>query len=141
MTEASDLLQKLSLDSPSKTDNAVEVAEEPPVLQNGSSDRETPNMPIQSERSLTPLLPDFVDPSMCYVPGGYASPAYFYGGSVFIMSLVLHSPGYDRAVNKWGDYSRYTSNDGVEILPVSYTETAHYFDLLMTMNNLLECCY
>nr|XP_009411291.1 PREDICTED: uncharacterized protein LOC103993077 isoform X1 [Musa acuminata subsp. malaccensis] len=107
MTEASDLLQKLSLDSPPKTDNAVEVAKEPPALQNGSSDCETPNMPIQSERSLTPLLPDFVDPSMCYVPGGYASPAYFYGG-------------YDRAVNKWGDYSRYTNNDGVEILPGVY---------------------
>ncbi|XP_064974960.1 YTH domain-containing protein ECT2 isoform X2 [Musa acuminata AAA Group] len=102
--QASDLLQKLSLDSPPKTDNAVEVAKEPRALQNGSSDCETPNMPIQSERSLTPLLPDFVDPSMCYVPGGYASPAYFYGG-------------YDRAVNKWGDYSRYTNNDGVEILP------------------------
>lgn len=28
MTEASDLLQKLSLDSPPKTDNAVEVAKE-----------------------------------------------------------------------------------------------------------------
>ncbi|KAJ8460693.1 hypothetical protein OPV22_033619 [Ensete ventricosum] len=110
--QASDLLQKLSLDSPSKTDNAVEVAEEPPALQNGSSDRETPNMPIQSERLLTPLLPDFVDPSMCYVPGGYASPAYFYGG-------------YDRAVNKWGDYSRYTSNDGVEILPGVYGDLYH----------------
>lgn len=57
------------------------------------------------------------------------------------MSLVLHSPGYDRAVNKWGDYSRYTNNDGVEILPVSHTETTHYFDLLMTMNSVLECCH
>lgn len=57
------------------------------------------------------------------------------------MSLVLHSPGYDRAVNKWGDYSRYTNNDGVEILPVSQTETTHYFDLLMTMNSVLECCH
>ncbi|RWW54629.1 hypothetical protein BHE74_00038781 [Ensete ventricosum] len=103
MTEASDLLQKLSLDSPSKTDNAVEVAEE--------------------------VIFFFADVTFISIL------------IVSIMSLVLCSPGYDRAVNKWGDYSRYTSNDGVEILPVSYTETAHYFDLLMTMNNLLECFY
>lgn len=33
-----------------------------------------------SERSVTPLLPDFMDPSVCYVPNGYPSTAYYYGG-------------------------------------------------------------
>lgn len=33
-----------------------------------------------SDRSMTPLLNDFVDPSVCYVPpNGYTS--YYYGGN------------------------------------------------------------
>lgn len=26
------------------------------------------------------MLQDFIDPTMCYVPNGYASTAYYYGG-------------------------------------------------------------
>lgn len=35
------------------------------------------------ERSVTPLLPDFMDPSMCYVPNGYPPTAYYYGSKLF----------------------------------------------------------
>lgn len=46
-----------------------------------------------SERSVTPLPQDFMDPSMCYVPNGY-SPFYF-GGSKLISELfalkLVHS--------------------------------------------------
>lgn len=34
------------------------------------------------ERSVTPLLPEFIDPSMCYVPNGYPHTAYYYGGKL-----------------------------------------------------------
>jgi hypothetical protein len=34
------------------------------------------------ERSVTPLLPEFIDPSMCYVPNGYPTTAYYYGGKL-----------------------------------------------------------
>jgi len=30
------------------------------------------------ERSVTPVLQDFMDPAMCYLPNGY--PSYYYGG-------------------------------------------------------------
>lgn len=32
------------------------------------------------DRSVTPLLPEFMDPSVCYVPNGYSS--YYYGGKL-----------------------------------------------------------
>lgn len=34
------------------------------------------------ERSVTPLLPDFMDPSVCYVPNGYPPAAFFYGSKL-----------------------------------------------------------
>ncbi|URD95989.1 YT521-B-like family domain containing protein [Musa troglodytarum] len=71
--QASELLQKLSLDSPPKTHDAVE-ASAPLPAQQGSSNHESSN------RSPTPLPSEFVDPNMFYVASGYASPAYFYGG-------------------------------------------------------------
>ena len=52
------------------------------------------------ERFVTPLLQEFMDPSVCYVPNGYSS--YYYGG-------------YDGTTNEWEDYSRYMNLEGVEI--------------------------
>ncbi|GFQ07265.1 2-oxoisovalerate dehydrogenase subunit beta 1 mitochondrial [Phtheirospermum japonicum] len=60
---------------------------------------------IQSDRSVTPLLPDLMDPSVCYVPNGYPSTAYYYGG--------LDG-------NEWEDYARYMNPDGVEMTPGTY---------------------
>ncbi|CAL9074328.1 unnamed protein product [Musa acuminata var. zebrina] len=87
MAEASELLQKLSLDSPPKTHDAL-------LAQQGSSNRESSNMETPSNRSPTPLVSEFADPNMFYVASGYASPAYLYGG-------------YDGSVNEWDLYQGY----------------------------------
>ncbi|KAJ0982552.1 hypothetical protein J5N97_010807 [Dioscorea zingiberensis] len=93
--QATDLLQKLSLDSKKKTHDAPEVTKkasadggEVPSVQNPSS-----------ERSVTPLLQDCMDQSMWY-----PSTAYYYGG-------------YEGLVNEWEDYPRYVNPDGVEVPP------------------------
>ncbi|KAF9592082.1 hypothetical protein IFM89_011832 [Coptis chinensis] len=82
--QAADLLQKLSLDSQTKT---LEVADA----------NNKPGGSVQSvDRCVTPILPDFMDPTMCYVPGGYQH--YYYGG-------------YDASVD-YKDIPRYVSPDG-----------------------------
>lgn len=35
---------------------------------------------IQSDRSITPVLPDFTDPTGCYLQNPYHSNTYYYGG-------------------------------------------------------------
>lgn len=102
--QATDLLQKLSLDSQTKTLEIPEPTKKPSTNQYGSVDSgNATNGQIPSfERSVTPLLPEFIDPSMCYVPNGYPPTAYYYGG-------------YDGTGNEWDDYSRYLNPDGVEM--------------------------
>ncbi|PHU29829.1 YTH domain-containing family protein 2 [Capsicum chinense] len=56
------------------------------------------------DRSVTPLLPEFMDPTLCYVPNSYPSTAYYYG--------------YDASGNEWEDYARYVSPDGVDMAGV-----------------------
>lgn len=51
---------------------------------------------IQSDRSITPLLPDFMDPTMCYLPNGYPSAFYFSGNTlnsilVNLLFVYMHS--------------------------------------------------
>ncbi|KAL6511538.1 hypothetical protein OROMI_034701 [Orobanche minor] len=99
-TEASELLQKLSLESQTKT---IEI---PDATKKASVDSSNVNG-IQSDRSITPILPDFMDPTICYVPNGYPS-AYYYSGS------------YDGSANDWDDYTRYVNSDGVEMTPGVY---------------------
>ncbi|KAL0436760.1 UNVERIFIED_CONTAM: YTH domain-containing protein ECT2 [Sesamum radiatum] len=99
--EAADLLQKLSLDSQAKTIEIPDATKKPAIDSNN-----VPNG-IQSDRSVTPLLPDFMDPTMCYLPNGYPSTAYYYGG-------------YDGTTNEWEDYTRYVNQDGVEMTPGVY---------------------
>ncbi|KAF3636448.1 YTH domain-containing family protein 2 [Capsicum annuum] len=63
------------------------------------------NVQAQSmDRSVTPLLPEFMDPTLCYVPNSYPSTAYYYG--------------YDASGNEWEDYARYVSPDGVDMAGV-----------------------
>ncbi|XP_010257809.1 PREDICTED: YTH domain-containing family protein 1-like [Nelumbo nucifera] len=102
--QAADLLQKLSIDSQTKNIEVPEATKKPFTIQYGSVETaEAPNGPVQScERSTTPLLQDFMDPSMCYLPNGYASTAYYYGG-------------YDGHINEWDDYPRFVNPDGVEM--------------------------
>ncbi|XP_059281714.1 YTH domain-containing protein ECT4 isoform X2 [Lycium ferocissimum] len=105
-SDPADLLQNLSLDSRNKTLELAEAKKKP----SGNS-ADGANGQVQSmdpNRSLTPLLPEFMDPNLCYVPNNYASPAYYYG--------------YDASANEWEDYSRYMNPDGVE-MPGVYADS------------------
>ncbi|XP_050220750.1 YTH domain-containing protein ECT4-like [Mercurialis annua] len=98
--KAADLLQNLSLDSQAKPLEIPEPTKKTSVYQYGavesgvSANGQIP----QADRSLTPFLPDLMDPTMCYVPNGYHSPAAYY------------CVGSD-----WEDFSRYGNTEGVEM--------------------------
>ncbi|KAL7618826.1 hypothetical protein Lser_V15G02083 [Lactuca serriola] len=71
-TEASDLLKNLSLDSQAKTTEIHEPTKKSFV--------DAGNGLVQpTNRSVTPLILDFMDPTMAYYPNVYAS-AYYNGG-------------------------------------------------------------
>ncbi|XP_078430878.1 YTH domain-containing protein ECT2-like isoform X2 [Wolffia australiana] len=91
--QAADLVQKLSLETQAKSHTIPEVTKKT----NGTAERNTltnTNVP-SNERSTTPILQDFVDPSLYYLSSGYASQPYYFGT-------------YN---NKWEDYSRYANPD------------------------------
>ncbi|KAK9273434.1 hypothetical protein L1049_018244 [Liquidambar formosana] len=102
--QPADLLQKLSLDSQTNTLELPEPPKKSSATQYGTVDSgDAANGQIQScERSVTPSLQDFTDPSLCYVPNSYPSTAYYYGG-------------YDGTTNEWEEYPRYVNPDGVEM--------------------------
>ncbi|XP_020595990.1 uncharacterized protein LOC110035991 isoform X2 [Phalaenopsis equestris] len=105
--QATELLQKLSMESKNKTHEGHEVSKK----YGSSNGVEAPKaqMPL-SERSVTPVLPEYVDPNICYLPNGYPSTAYYYGA-------------YDGSVNEW-DYSRYA--EGVEVPHGVYGDMYHH---------------
>ncbi|RZC12798.1 YTH domain-containing protein ECT4-like isoform X2 [Glycine soja] len=102
--QATDLLQKLSLETQPKPLEIPEPTKKATGNQYGSVDSgNAANGQIQSyDRSVTPVLQDFIDPTMCYLPNGYPSTAYYYGG-------------YDGTGNEWDEYSRYVNSEGVEM--------------------------
>nr|XP_009398525.1 PREDICTED: YTH domain-containing family protein 2-like [Musa acuminata subsp. malaccensis] len=103
--QATDLIQKLSLDTANKSNDSSEVKKKPSGVQYGSANGgEAPIASIPTyERSLTPLLQEHMDAGMCYVPNGY-TPSFYYGG-------------YDGSMAEWEDYPRYVNSDGVEVPP------------------------
>lgn len=112
--QAAGLLQKLSLDSqaPSKTKTTdLEPTKKPPTSQMGtvkSDSKDTSNGHTPAnDRCVTPVLPDFMDPSLCYLPNSYQHPGYYFSG-------------YDGTCNEWDDYSRYMNQDGVEMPPAVF---------------------
>ncbi|KAK4762882.1 hypothetical protein SAY86_008650 [Trapa natans] len=107
-----DDLLKLSLDGQPKPVEIPEPAKKPTVNQYGSVDSgNAPNGHVPPyERSLTPILHDFTDPSMCYIPNGYPSAAYYFGG-------------YDGSGNEWDDFSRYGNSEGVDITSGFYGDS------------------
>ncbi|MQM12200.1 hypothetical protein Taro_045114 [Colocasia esculenta] len=107
--QTTDLLQKLSLDSQTKALDVPEVTKK----SNGSVDRSNvTNMPLpSSERSMSPLLPEFMDPSMCYLPSGYASTAYYYGA-------------YDGSMNN--EYSRFVTPEDMGLYGDLYHHSYGY---------------
>ncbi|WOL19625.1 YTH domain-containing family protein 2-like [Canna indica] len=99
--QATDLLEKLSLDPTNKSNDASEVTKKPSGVKYGSVNGEAPIAPVPANKpSLTPLLQEHLDASTCYLPTGYTSP-FYYGG-------------YD-GPTEWEDYHRYYSPDGMEV--------------------------
>jgi len=96
--QAADLLQKFSLDSQAKTTEIPDSTKKPPVNSSNMANG------IQSDRSLTPVLPE-----MFYYPNGYPSPAYYYSGV---------------DANEWEDYTKYVNPDGVEVTSGAYGDNA-----------------
>ncbi|XP_004504214.1 YTH domain-containing protein ECT4 isoform X2 [Cicer arietinum] len=96
-------LLKLSLDTQPKALEIPEPNKKPTGNQYGTVDSGNhANGQIPSyERSITPVLQDFMDPTMCYLPNGYPSTAYYYG--------------YDGTGNDWEDYSRYLNPEAVDM--------------------------
>ncbi|XWS28212.1 hypothetical protein CRYUN_Cryun25bG0046700 [Craigia yunnanensis] len=109
--QTAELLQKLSLDSQAKPLDIPEPTKKPSVYQYESVDSGiTGNTQIPSfERSAKPLLPDFIDPTMCYLPNAYPS-AYYYGG-------------FDGSGNEWDEYSQYVKPDGVDMTSGVYGDS------------------
>ncbi|CAN4115294.1 unnamed protein product [Withania somnifera] len=95
--DPANLLQNLSLDSRNKT---LEIAEQKKKPSGNPTDAANGQVQLM-DRSMTPLLPEFMDPNLCYVPNSYPSTAYYYG--------------YDASSNEWEDYARYVNPDGVEM--------------------------
>ncbi|WOL07948.1 YTH domain-containing family protein 2-like [Canna indica] len=113
--KAADLMQNLSLDKVNKSNDASETTKKPSGVPNGSANgAELPMAPMPTtQRSLTPLLQEHADSSMCYLPNGYTSPIY-YGG-------------YDGSMAEWEEYPRYVSPDGLEVPPLGvYGDLYHH---------------
>ncbi|CAA3025904.1 Hypothetical predicted protein [Olea europaea subsp. europaea] len=85
--QAAGLLQKLSLDTQAKTPE-IPGPTKKPSFDSGNMTA----VHIQSrDGSLTPMLSDLVDQSMCYLTNGYPSTAYYYCG-------------YDGNGSEWKDW-------------------------------------
>lgn len=116
--QAAGLLQNFSLDSQPKSKSNLDLpdqAKKAPPSQNGavdSKDATNGHMP-SNDRCITPVLPDIMDPSICYLPNAYQHTAYYYGG-------------YDGTCNEWDDYSRYMNQEGVEMQTAVYGDNSSY---------------
>ncbi|KAK8506337.1 hypothetical protein V6N12_034073 [Hibiscus sabdariffa] len=109
--QTAELMHKLSIDSQAKPLDIPEPTKKPPVYQYSSVDLGNAGNAQAPffERSTTPLLPpDFMDPTMCYIPSGYPS-AYYYGG-------------FDGSGNEWDEYSQYMNPDGVDLTNGVYAD-------------------
>lgn len=108
--QAADLLQKLSIDSQTKSLDVPEVTKKVSSMKRGSADAKESNGTIHStDRSASPLLSEFGDTTMCYLPNGYP---YYYSS-------------YDGSISEWGDDYRYLSPDGLS--PGVYGDMYHGF--------------
>ncbi|CAL4919061.1 unnamed protein product [Urochloa decumbens] len=102
--QATNLLQKLSLESKKDGSNAAKKPSGLPYGSANAGDAQSAASPV--DRSITPLLQEAMDPNFFYQPNAYASPAYYYPS------------GYDGSTNEWD--SRYAGGlEGMEMAPQS----------------------
>uniref|UniRef100_A0A0C9RUQ7 TSA: Wollemia nobilis Ref_Wollemi_Transcript_12339_3434 transcribed RNA sequence n=1 Tax=Wollemia nobilis TaxID=56998 RepID=A0A0C9RUQ7_9CONI len=105
-SEATKLLQNLTLDSQAKPADGAESTKQSSASQyvtaeTTSTTNDGAGTGPSTGRTSTPVLQDLVvDPNLFYVPNGYGHQAYYYGG-------------YDGPI-EWEEY-RYVNADGVEI--------------------------
>ncbi|KAG0468727.1 hypothetical protein HPP92_018055 [Vanilla planifolia] len=112
--QAKDLLQNLSLESKNKAHDAPEIAKKASAIQYVPANGVEAKLQIpSSERSLTPVLPEFMDHNLCYLSNGYPSTAFYYGG-------------YDGSMGNWEEYSRYVNPEGVEVPHGVYGDMHHH---------------
>ncbi|XP_010534849.1 PREDICTED: uncharacterized protein LOC104810317 [Tarenaya hassleriana] len=103
--QATDLLQKLSLNPQPKSLDIPEPIKKTAVYHYGVVDSN--GQPPSFDRSLTPLLPsDALDPSVCFIPNGYQP--YYFGG-------------YGNGL-EWNESTGYTNPDGVDLSSGIYGE-------------------
>ncbi|KAL8245574.1 hypothetical protein R6Q59_011832 [Mikania micrantha] len=105
--QAAGLLKNLSLDSQSKALEVPEPTKKILVDKTGPGNGHNQLL----DRSVTPLIPDFMDPTVAYFSNGYI-PAYYYGA-------------YDGTTNGWDDYSRYVHPEGVDMSHGVYGDMYH----------------
>ncbi|PKA45823.1 Cleavage and polyadenylation specificity factor CPSF30 [Apostasia shenzhenica] len=111
--QATDLLQKLSLESNNNNHDAPEVTKKPSGVQYATANGgQGPKVQIPlMERSLTPVLPEYIDHSMPYLHNGYPAGTVFYGG-------------YDGLMREW--FGRYVNPEGVEMSHGVYGDMYHH---------------
>ncbi|XP_020577642.1 uncharacterized protein LOC110022856 [Phalaenopsis equestris] len=113
--QVTNLLQKLKLESKSKTHDATEVAKELTGIQYGLANGvEAPKVQIPSSlRFVTLVLPEYMDHNIWYLHNNYPSSTYYYGG-------------YDGSIGDWDEYSRYYSPEVVEMPHGVYGDLFHH---------------
>ena len=109
--QTAELLQQFSLETKPKPLEIPEPNKKATGNQFGAVDSGNAlNGQIPSyERTVTSVVPDYMDPAMCYLPSGYPSTAYYYSG-------------YDGTGSEWEDFSRYLNPDGVDLTSAVYGE-------------------
>ncbi|KAL6008150.1 hypothetical protein ACLOJK_033656 [Asimina triloba] len=147
------LLQKMTLETQTRSLDVHEgVKKKPSTTRYGSAngaDVSTPTAPIPLAEKSTPSVLADVDPSMCYVPNGYASATVYYGGKMVLPGTIwgklmkfgthkrenmdkskysyplLKEIGYEGHNNDWEDGSRYVNPSVMEMPPGLYGDNGH----------------
>ncbi|CAI9260510.1 unnamed protein product [Lactuca saligna] len=141
-TKASDLLKNLSLDSQAKTTEIHEPTKKVRYFHHMSSMDAGNGLVQPTNRSVTPLILDFMDPTMAYYPNGYAS-SYYYGVSNPQQQQQPKEPETDLTkVNEVGMETSYVEETKSRVVMkdlqrcfVYYTMIAEMTMLLIALNN------
>uniref|UniRef100_A0A453ITG2 YTH domain-containing protein n=1 Tax=Aegilops tauschii subsp. strangulata TaxID=200361 RepID=A0A453ITG2_AEGTS len=97
----------MSLESQPQPKAAADGTELAGATKQGPVASQPLSVSIPQDRSITPVVQDFTDPNMFYLP------AYYYGG-------------YDGTMSEWDEYTRYVNQDGVEVTPAVYGDIYGY---------------
>ncbi|PKU59106.1 YTH domain-containing protein ECT4 [Dendrobium catenatum] len=113
--QATDIMQKLSVETKNNGSDAPVMAKKPSGIQYGPANAgQPPKFQMTSlERSSTPVIPGYMDPNVYFIPNGYPSTGFYIGG-------------YDGFTGEWDDYSGYLNSEGVEMPHGVYGDIYHH---------------